>query len=90
MEVAYSTNTPSQLDGPRIDKLINQGMALFAEAGIYVSAPRMSKMVRQTVKRFGYGAVEWVIREYLRSAQGAEWESYFRALNGRSFLAVSR
>ena len=90
MEVAFSTNTPSKLDGKQVDKYLTLGMRLWEEAGLHMTPGRMSTMVKQAARRYGLGAVEWILREYLNAAELQSWESYLRAMQGRSFVAVKR
>lgn len=71
-----------KLDARKIDHLINLGMRIFNNAGLYVPLSKMSKLTRDAARKWGYGVAERIIHEYFDSRQLADWESYKRALHG--------
>lgn len=79
---AAIAKTPVKLDGHRIDKLIQYGMRMFDDAGLYVSPSKMSKLVRHASSKWGYAWTERIIAQYFEAVELLEWESYQRALGG--------
>lgn len=80
MSVAYGTESRVKLDARKVDHLIRYGMEQFNSAGIYVSPSKMSKVVRDAARKFGFALAERIVQEYFEAAERLQWESYLRAL----------
>ena len=82
MNAAFATSTRVKLNARKIDSLISLGMSRFEDAGIHVSPSKMSKLVRESARKFGYELAERIVLGYFESAELLQWESYKRALAG--------
>jgi hypothetical protein len=80
----FTSTTRLKLDGRRVDHLIEYGMRQFDEADIYVSPSKMSKLVREAVRAYGFDAAAWVIDQYFEAVEALTWESYARALRNHT------
>lgn len=73
-----------KLDARKVDSLIVFGMSKFATADIYVAPATMSKLVRDSIRKFGYVLAERIVIEYFDAAERLHWESYRRAQSERN------
>lgn len=84
-----ATTMPNRLklDGRKVDTLIGIGMQKFGDAGIYISPSKMSKLVKDSLRRRGFDGTRWVIDEYFKAAALLHWESYAKALGGTAIYS---
>lgn len=76
-----------KLDGRKIDELISYGMRRFADAEIYVSPSKMSKLVRGSAQRHGYAWAKHTVDSYFEFRELISWESYALALGGKAIYS---
>ncbi|MDZ8162348.1 hypothetical protein [Microbacterium aquimaris] len=59
-------------------------MGKFDAAGIHVSPSKMSKLVREAARKYGFAVAALIVDNYFDNAELLQWESYARALRGGS------